>query len=174
MKTIFAFLAFSFILLFAGCREETPTAIINPKIQDSVEIIIDTASIVLDYFCIEILKLDTNNYIINNDNEYFQILKFKFPWSKCDTYSLPEIDFSKYTLLGKKTYASSWAEYPKFKATLFKNIKQKKIIYHIDCTFIKDTISEFVGQLDMHWLKVPKIQSDYTVQIDTSVIIIWR
>jgi len=76
----------------------------------------------------------------------------------CDTAKLPNIDFSKYSLLSKRTNGLCSATYAR---KVLKDIDNKKIIYKISVTY-EGSCEMLVGS--RNWAIVPKIPDDYNVE----------
>lgn len=76
----------------------------------------------------------------------------------CETVSLPEIDFSKYSLLSKLTRGGCCTA--KYERMVLKDSLNKKIIYSIMPKY-EGTCEMLCG--NFNWVLVPKILEDYTV-----------
>ncbi len=67
-----------------------------PKVVCSQEVQCDS----LDIKC---TQLRHGEYVITNKTDYLALLEGRSPHPNCQAYQLPEIDFSRYTLVGLKT-----------------------------------------------------------------------
>ena len=70
--------------------------------------------------CIKCTQLWTDEYVINNNNDYQQLLENRSPHPDCSTYKLPEIDFNRYTLIIIH-YGVSGCKHPDMNFHIFKN-----------------------------------------------------
>lgn len=113
-----------------------------------------------------ITSSEYNEIVISDTTVYYQFghaIRI-FPCNlNCDTARLPPIDFSKYTLLGKRTYGGGCtAEYVR---QVFEDKCEKMIIYEINV--------EYSGGCDMlignwNWVYIPKLPVDFTVAFRVS------
>ena len=95
--------------------------------------------------------LSDNEYVINNESEYYLIIDT----NNCQpTY----IDFSQYTLIGK--YANGGGCSVEFKRNFYINNEDKIYLYEIK---VKEKGWCKKHYENMNWIIVPKIQSGYTV-----------
>ena len=99
--------------------------------------------------------------IINDEKEYQNLLKYRRGSKNlCLNVSLPEIDFSKKTLLGK--FAQGNCATVSFDRKVIKNDVQKTIIYQVS-----DKNANFAcsgpGLNDMNLITVSKIPQDYKI-----------
>jgi len=105
--------------------------------------------------------------IIITDNKAYQIFADSIrdhPYNtNCDTATLPIIDFTKYSLLGKHTSGGGCS------ATYHRQILQdnngKKLIYRI--------IVHYEGTCSMNlaswnWVIIPKLENGYSVEFDVN------
>ncbi len=175
MKTLFALLAFSFILLFAGCKEETP---VQPKIQtqgwyevtdtnyifipqcrqwptcewynDTNYVRLPPSDIDPDSIC---FRMD---YAINDTIQYKTLIQQSvFP--QCE---LPYIDFSRYTLLGLYINFSYGGKI--LSKNIMINDTSKLCTYRIS---ILDTDKVYSSiQNYLNWVLIPKLPNDYKVE----------
>ncbi len=110
--------------------------------------------------CFNQYSVPANEWVITNDSLY-QLLKTaleKYPKDGCDTTHLPPIDFSKYTLLGKRTEGGCRL-YNKRK--VIDDKVNKQYIYEIkvkQCGICKRLVT------NMNWVLVPKLPPGYSVK----------
>lgn len=98
-------------------------------------------------------------FIINSQEEYKELLEYKSDSPACKDFVLPHIDFSENTLLGK--YASGSGCSVKFEKHVYIDDANKKIIYSIKV--IGEGDCEMMG-MSMNWITIPtKIPPDYIV-----------
>ena len=102
-----------------------------------------------------------DEYVITNDSLYRNLLKFGV--TVCENYTLPDIDFSTYTLLGKYTVSDGEPKY--YKREVIKDENRKKYIYSI---FIKCK-NNYKAALSMNWVLVPKLPEGYSVEFSVEV-----
>ena len=97
------------------------------------------------------------------DNESFQeygdLVRIDNLNDQCDTAQLPSIDFENYSLLSKKTSGGGCdATYSR---NIFKDTKNKKIIYEIDAEYEGNCKVQFISG---NWAITPKIPDDYIIE----------
>ena len=83
---------------------------------------------------------------------------------QCDQLTLPPIDFSQKTLLGKAVYGSCAAR--GFKKTLTRDSQRKTYRYRIEVESLPFAVCNGPGLFSMNWVTVPKIPPDYTVRFE--------
>jgi len=141
MRTIFLFL--SFLCLIYSCKKKN----IDPGI------IVDN----IDFGTCIPQTLPQQEYIVQSNSEYQLLLNS----SVCQNYTtLPNIDFSQYTLLGK--FASGQCKVT-FKRQVTKdeaNLKYNFTVYVFDKGLCKRQ-----GQ-SMNWVIVPKLPVGWTVKYE--------
>jgi len=187
MKNTIFFLACCFVLLASGCKTDTPTTVVKPKILGWHEVT-DTTFINIPqclqyppyYFystpdTIDTLTKSTNGdpsdtcyqltYFINDTNHYM-FLNSDF-YQPCN---LPIIDFSRYTLIG--SYINSFGARGIITRSIKVNDSLKSCKYDILLS-LSDTI-EFGLLNSMNWVLIPKIPNDYNIQYNTKRIRHWR
>jgi len=99
-----------------------------------------------------------NEYVINSEQEYRELLNHKISTPKCADFQLPPIDFSQYTLLGKYAYGGGCSV--NLERRVYKDEANKRIIFSIR-VIEKGPCDVLVGR--MNWVLIPKIPSDYEV-----------
>lgn len=99
---------------------------------------------------------EPDEYIITNDSLYQNLLTLGTV--VCDDYTLPEIDFATYTLLGKFTFSNGSPKY--YKREVIKDEGNMKYIYNIYMK-CKNNKKE---ALSMNWVLVPKLPAGYSVE----------
>ncbi len=101
--------------------------------------------------------------IVFRDNEAYQ--KFGnsvriYPANvDCDTAKLPEIDFSKFSLLAKRTHGGGCSA--NYIRKIFKDTENKKMIYQISANYEGDC---YMLLSSRNWAYVPKIPDNYKVE----------
>ncbi len=98
-----------------------------------------------------------NEYVITNDSLYQNLLTLETP--VCDNYTLPAIDFSTYTLLGKYTVDG---EVKYYKKEVIKDEISMKYIYNIYMKLKNNNRPK--AEISMNWVLVPKLPAGYTVE----------
>jgi len=78
----------------------------------------------------------------------------------CDNYSLPEIDFATYSLLGKYTVSDGEVKY--YKREVIKNLESLKYTYNI---YMKCKNNNKAA-VSMNWVLVPKLPAGYSVEFN--------
>ncbi len=104
-----------------------------------------------------------NDEIVFRVNEQYQIYENTIRGHpenvNCDTAKLPEIDFDKFSLLGKETGGGGCGA--KSEHTVLKDTKNKKIIYKISVEYIGNC---FIYFFSFNFVLVPKIPDDYEIE----------
>ncbi|MBW8051870.1 MAG: hypothetical protein FVQ77_16345 [Cytophagales bacterium] len=154
MKEILVCL-FTILLLSTGCGcKKDPPILLCP--EGYVEV--DNIQII-DLGC---CFYDSIEYIINNDSTYQAVFQ---PFIDYDsTYILFDIDFIKYTLLGK--YMEGTCSEDFYSKKICKNDANKQYRYTVKLTG-KGPICEMLFHT-MNWVIVPKVPDDYYVKFDIS------
>jgi hypothetical protein len=144
MKLIFFKITIlSFILFFSSCE----------KVDIFEGIIVkefDTGR------CFPPFGNEPDEYVITNDSLYQELLTIEKPI--CDNYTLPEIDFATYTLLGKYTVSDGEVKY--YKREVIKDEGSSKYIYKIYMKCKNNNKAE----ISMNWVLVPKLPAGYSVE----------
>ena len=99
-----------------------------------------------------------DEYIINSEQEYRELLDHKVSTPECMNFQLPPIDFSQYTLLGKYAYGSGCSV--NFERKIYRDEANKRIIFFIKVNG-EGHCEIIVGK--MNWVLVQKIPSEYSV-----------
>lgn len=102
--------------------------------------------------------------IINNEQDYQALLKYRSPHPDCTDYTLPSIDFTKYTLIGQAITVGG-CKRPDIEKELIRIPSDKKYILK---TFVEQhgTCKRLFH--NSIWIIIPKIESDYTVEYNTT------
>ena len=105
--------------------------------------------------------IDTEVNITNNESylEYFNKKRIHPVNLNCDTAKLPEIDFNKYSLIGKYTEGGGCDV--SYDREIINNKRKNKIVYTINV--------EYTGLCDMlitnmNWALIPKLKKNYDVE----------
>ena len=101
---------------------------------------------------------EPDEYIITNDSLYQALLTIEKPI--CDNYTLPNVDFTTYTLLGKFTYSDGSPKY--YKREVIKDEGNMIYIYNIYMK-CKNNNKEAIS---MNWVLVPKLPTGYSVKFN--------
>ena len=145
------------ILLLAACsKDEKPFNLTDETIFRE-----DITSTCFSDFT----EIADEDIVIRTEAEYLnlqEILRQEYIGINCDTASLPIIDFSKYTLLGKLTQGGGCSA--NYDREVIRDNENKEIRYSIAV--------EYVGACYMfiqnwNWACVPKFPNDYSVVIHT-------
>lgn len=100
--------------------------------------------------------------IVFRDNDSFEefgdIVRIYPANLDCDTAMLPMIDFSKYSLLSKRTNGGGCSAI--YQRKVLKDTKNRKIIYEIWVEY-EGTCEMLLGS--RNWAIIPKISDNYTV-----------
>jgi hypothetical protein len=105
---------------------------------------------------------DYDEYVFrSNDSfqEFGDLVRIYPANSNCETANLPNIDFTKYSLLTKSTNGGGCSA--SYKRKILKDTVNRKIIYQISV--------DYEGACDMllgsrNWAIIPKIPDNYTVE----------
>jgi len=97
-------------------------------------------------------------YVINDDSTYQSLLSLKLSVDFCANYSLPNIDFTQRTVLGK--YRDGGGCKIEFIRKVCKN-ESKKIIKYV--TKVKEEGGCDMLGYSMNWIVVPKIPKGYNI-----------
>lgn len=144
MKLIFLKITiFSFILFFSSCEKDDIFEGIIVKEFDTGR-------------CFPPFGDEPDEYIITNDSLYQNLLTLGTV--VCDNYTLPEIDFATYTLLGKYTVSDGEVKY--YKREVIKNEGSLKYTYKIYMKCKNNNKAE----VSMNWVLVPKLPTGYSVE----------
>jgi len=168
MKNIIFFLAFCLVLFAAGCKTDTPTTAVKPKILDSIEIVTDTASIDITWTCLDewYVRNNYSKFLIQDSIEYLNFLtlsKDNYADHFCDTFKFPEIDFNRYSLVG---------QYFGLRDVLGEQIVRQLYKYNYENKYVfKVTLYDRNGG-SWYWAKlicllVPKIPSGWKFEYDS-------
>ena len=94
------------------------------------------------------------NYIINTNEEYQEILSARSPHPVCGTYSLPIINFSKYTLLGMHV-GSGGCNVIEGEHFITKNVKTDSIEFNMNIAKQGSCKMLFIFTA---WCLIPKVE----------------
>lgn len=107
-------------------------------------------------YCFPPFGNEPDEYVINNDSLYQNLLTYGTV--VCNNYTLPSIDFTTYTLLGKYTVSDGEVKY--YKREVVKDEVSMKYIYNI---YIKCKNNN-KAETSMNWVLVPKLPTGYSVK----------
>lgn len=99
--------------------------------------------------------------LIFKDEENFQTYgsQIKKKDAKCQEEFLPAIDFSKYSLLSKRTKGGGCSDH--YRRRVYNDPSRKVILYEVIVEYV-GTCEKLCG--NFNWVVVPKIPEDYTVE----------
>lgn len=102
----------------------------------------------------QVIILDNQTY-----HDFGESIKVNFVNNDCNTALLPEIDFSKYFLIGKFTEGGGCSV--KYNRQVIDNKENKTLIYKIkvDCSGTCKMLF-----INMNWALIPKTFSDYAIE----------
>ncbi|MDY0142277.1 MAG: hypothetical protein RBR97_10315 [Bacteroidales bacterium] len=132
-----------FMLLFSSCEKEDIFEGIIVKEFDTG-------------YCLPPFGNEPNEYIITNDSLYQDLLTLGTV--VCEDYTLPEIDFAIYSLLGKFTVSDGEVKY--YKREVIKDVGSLKYTYKI---YMKCK-NNSKAAVSMNWVLVPKLPAGYSVE----------
>ncbi len=141
------------ILTFTGCDKEDLIDITDQVIFSSL----------FRSPCFDVIaNTEKDEFVIREEDAfkaYVDSIRIYPVNQNCDTASLPEIDFTEYTLLGK--YTSGGGCDVKYERKVYKDEINKRIIYEIDV--------KYIGLCDMlitskNWVLIPKMPENYTFE----------
>ncbi|MDD2635971.1 MAG: hypothetical protein PHW82_10775 [Bacteroidales bacterium] len=104
---------------------------------------------------------EPDEYVITDDSLYQSMLTIGT--IVCDDYTLPEIDFTSYTLLGKYTVSNGEVKY--YEREVIKDKGSSKYIYNI---YMKCKNNNKAA-ISMNWVLVPKLPAGYSVEFIVDV-----
>lgn len=155
MKTLISAILL-FAIAFTGCEKEKIDENLNDITKDSEfkELLSDCFNGIFQKDYSEIIITDSESYKNFEDS-----IRVQAGGLNCNTASLPYIDFSKFTLLGKFTQGGGCSV--NYDRAVFDDTENKKIIYKISV--------EYSGPCDMwifnwNWVCIPKLPEDYEVE----------
>jgi len=144
MKLIFLKITIlSSILFFSGCEKEDIFEGIIVKEFDTGR-------------CFPPFGNEPDEYVITNDSLYQNLLTLGTV--VCGNYTLPEIDFTTYTLLGKFTVSDGEVKY--YRREVIKDESNMKYIY----TIYMKCKNNSKAAISMNWVLVPKLPDNYSVK----------
>ncbi len=103
----------------------------------------------------------TDEFVIRSQEEYAMLTQYLSTAPDCANFTLPSIDFSEKTLLGKYTTGTGCTI--DFERHVYRNDDAKTVTYVI--TVIEEGNCEMLG-MSMNWITIPKIPQDYKVIFD--------
>ena len=106
--------------------------------------------------CLPPFGNEPDEYVITNDSLYQNLLTLGTV--VCDNYTLPEIDFTTYTLLGKYTVSDGEVKY--YKREVIKDASNMKYIY----TIYMKCQNNSKAEISMNWVLVPRLPDNYSVE----------
>ncbi len=105
-------------------------------------------------------------HVIRNNTDYQKLIQYKNPYSDCDNYQLPAIDFNDYTLIG---YVSGIAgcDFPKVNHNVIKTNNNYLINVEI----------QQIGQCKRNnpikiWCLIPKVEESASVKFNVTKTLI--
>ena len=104
------------------------------------------------------IAVQNDEYIINSEQEYRELLNHKASVPECANFQLPPIDFSQYTLLGK--YACGSGCSVNFERRVYRDEANKSVIFSIKVN--GEGPCEIII-CKMNWVLIKKIPLEYSV-----------
>jgi hypothetical protein len=102
----------------------------------------------------EVIILDNKTY-----QDFGDSIKVHFVNNDCSTAVLPNIDFSKYFLIGKLTEGGGCSV--KYDRQVIDNIEKRTLVYKIKADYSGNCKMLIIN---MNWVLIPKVYSDYTIE----------
>ena len=150
-------LSLTFIIILSignGCEKDCPITTSDEGIDDIGRIEIG---------CLDFATKDIpEEFVINDNAAYQQILadyKNNIDSNQCATYTLPFINFSEKTLLGKLTETGG-CESPDYYYKIIKDVSKKEYQFIIS---IKLKGNCFLRFSKYNWVTLPKVSNSYKV-----------
>lgn len=144
---------FSIILIFSTCEKKDWDDITDQVIFP----------VLFRNPCFDIASLSRNNELIFRDKESFESYVDSmriYPYNlNCDTATVPDINFDKYTLVGK--FTSGGGCDVEYKRNVFEDVNNKNIIYEIKINYTG--LCEMLIT-SMNWALIPRIPDNYSVE----------
>ncbi|MCO5252680.1 MAG: hypothetical protein M9949_14825 [Candidatus Kapabacteria bacterium] len=166
MKKSMFFCAVMLAVLMVSCKQEQATQATSfdkYTIADDKNWVEVTDTMSIDIDCLDGDKMnDLKQFIFRNQAEYSTLdtLRVDEIFKNCVSYENPEVDFENYSLIGLLTRTG----FCEIKLNVYRNDAVKKIYYVVDIT---NTGTEEILITNYNMLRVPPIQSDYTIVMDT-------
>lgn len=148
------FLCILCTLITAGC--------IQPSLQKEnygVEIHFTDLDLELCINSYSIRDSGKTEFVINSNEEYLALMDNKSSADFCNNYTLPEVNFTQYTLLGKYTEGVGCSI--EFVRKVYVNDTNKTITYIIDV--VEDGNCKKMG-MSMNWILIPRVAPNFTIQ----------
>ena len=111
--------------------------------------------------CFTPFELKDSEFVINSDAKYSKLLEYRSSSPGCENFELPEIDFSKKTLLGKFAWGVGCSI--DFEREVIRDEPNKTIVYSIKV--VEEGLCEMAGS-SMNWILIPKVPSDYSIEFE--------
>jgi hypothetical protein len=140
-------------VLCSGCIQQSSQ---NDNYGDEVQFINLDMELCIDTF--NISNSGKTEFVINSNEDFFVLIKHKSSRESCTNFTLPEVNFSQYTLLGKYTEGSGCSI--EFQKKVYRNDTNKTITYVIKV--VTDGSCDMLGT-SMNWVLIPKIPLNYTI-----------
>ncbi len=107
-----------------------------------------------------------DEYVITNNNDYQQLLEKRSPHPDCTTYTLREIDFKGYTLIGIH-YGVGECKNPDVSFNIYKNDYGN---YSIETQIIQYGLCKILNHIRI-WVLIPKIDDNAEVKFEKNVVV---
>lgn len=101
------------------------------------------------------------NYVIRTEAEYHSMLQIRSMHPDCGSYSLPEIDFDRYTLIGSK-HGMAGCEKPKL---IYNLIKRDEYLYEMKIIMTQNGNCK-LGFSSQFWCLIPKINQQAKIEFN--------
>jgi hypothetical protein len=119
-------------------------------------------SIISKEIIIKCSQSKNGNYIIRNEQEYLALFNNKSPQLECNDYTIPEIDFDKYTLIGISTSVDG-CSVPTIDRSVFK-CKDKKL-YIVSLSITKTGLCKMLHKIQI-WFLIDQIKTTDKVEFN--------
>jgi len=100
--------------------------------------------------------------IITNQSDFEKYgSKIKNSSSRCETATLPVIDFNKYMLVSKITQSGCCVD--QYKRSVLRYKDEKKLVYTIEVNY-EGTCEKMC--FNYNWVKIPKMPDEYKIEFE--------
>ena len=151
-------------IIIIGCLSAFSYSSLGDNEVNNSKNIEDTIKVPYEDVVIKCSSGECRKCIITNEQDYQALLKYRSPHPDCMDYKLPSIDFTKYTLIGQAITVGG-CKRPDIEKELIRIPSDKKYILK---TFVEQhgTCKRLFH--NSIWIIIPKIESDYTVEYNTT------
>jgi hypothetical protein len=151
-------------IIIIGCLSAFSYSSLGDNEVNNSKNIEDTIKVPYEDVVIKCSSGECRKCIITNEQDYQALLKYRSAHPDCMDYKLPSIDFTKYTLIGQAITVGGCKRPDSYKEVV-KIPSQKKYI-------LEARVQQYgmckTGLKVKIWIIIPKIESDYTVEYNTT------